>query len=230
MVTNSGRVSIEKIFNSSNIKKLIMLSIELDSVHYDRISGVRLFFFICRMIFLFFYFSLNARIKSDSIIKKYLKQTNENTSSAKFDQIIYYSLAELSEKIEKTATLEEVKGSIKSQLDEILENLKISQKMIRIELNHLLQQINKTKSVVMDTFSEIRWQVHEGVDNMTELTNQTIDNLLISTFEKREEIERQYTEQVFLYPGFEYDIFAFLLFQAVFIIGVYYYRKLNRLF
>ncbi|OHT11162.1 hypothetical protein TRFO_01063 [Tritrichomonas foetus] len=182
---------------------------------------------------IFIFLVQSAHINPDHITYKYLKQLQNNSLAPYTDQAILWSLAELSAKLEKTATFEEIEFDMSKRISDILERVEVAEHMMRTEMTAVLNDIENTKNKIKEAFMEIRWQIHEGVENMSVTTNDAIFDILNLTneannpldYESIKEIKHQLRETVDAHSPVYHHV-LFFSFQVLIISAFLYYRQL----
>ena len=183
-------------------------------------------------LFLFFSVFSSSR-KLESLVQKYKDQLKEDSSVAKEEQAILWSLAELARQVDKSVTAEEVEYEIGSKINEILERVEIADALLRKDFNAMRDEFATTKAAVANLVESAKQQI---VNDMEQFKKQLIESLqaLIDTSGQAQDnwIQSSYDRVRDTFGSLRSSsmirsVIFFICFQVLLVFGLIFYKKLD---
>lgn len=186
------------------------------------------------MFGLFCFFSvMGSSRKLENLVEKYREQLKENSTIAKEEQAILWSLAELARQVDKSVTAEEVEFEIGSKINEILERVEIADALLRKDFNAMRVEFAKTKQDVallvegakkqiVDDMEEFKKQLIESLKSLVETSGQAQDSWIRSSYDRVRD-----TFGSLRSSSMTRSIIFFVCFQILLIFGLIFYKKLD---
>lgn len=185
------------------------------------------------MLFFTLFFSLATSRKLESLVEKYKAQLQNNSSLAKEEQAILWSLAELARQVDKSVTAEEVESEIGAKINEILERVEIADAVLRKDFNSMRFEFATTKQAVAELILSAKKQI---VDDMQQFKTQLIESLktLVETSGSAQEgwVKNSHEKVKDTFGSLKSSslirsVIFFVCFQILLIFGLVFYKKLD---
>lgn len=171
--------------------------------------------------------------KLESIVDKYKEQLKTDSSVAKEEQAILWSLAELARQVDKSVTAEEVESEIGAKINEILERVEIADAVLRKDFNAMRFEFATTKQAVNTLIESAKEQI---VEDMELFKKQLIDSLqaLVETSGNAQEgwVKSSYERVHDTFGSLKNSslirsVIFFVCFQVLLVFGLIFYKKLD---
>ncbi|KAK8888501.1 hypothetical protein M9Y10_039580 [Tritrichomonas musculus] len=185
------------------------------------------------MLFFSFLFGFSTSRKLESLVEKYKAQLQNNTSLAKEEQAILWSLAELARQVDKSVTAEEVESEIGAKINEILERVEIADAVLRKDFNSMRFEFATTKQAVAELIQSAKKQI---VDDMQQFKTQLIESLktLVETSGTAQEgwVKNSHEKVKDTFGSLKSSslirsVIFFVCFQILLVFGLVFYKKLD---
>lgn len=186
------------------------------------------------MFGLFFFLSVfGSSRKLENLVEKYREQLKENSTIAKEEQAILWSLAELARQVDKSVTAEEVEFEIGSKINEILERVEIADALLRKDFNAMRVEFATTKAAVaelvesakkqiVDDMELFKKQLIKSLQALVDTSGQAQDNWIRSSYDRVRD-----TFGSLRSSSLTRSIIFFVCFQILLIFGLVFYKKLD---
>lgn len=185
------------------------------------------------MLTFFLFLNLGSSRKLESLVEKYRDQLKENSTIAKEEQAILWSLAELARQVDKSVTAEEVESEIGDKINKILERVEITDNVLRKDFNAMRFEFANTKQAVSELIEDAKKQIVADMDLFKKQLIESL-NALVETSEQAQKgwLSTTYDNVVNIFSGmknssFYRSLIFFTCFQVLLIFGLVFYKKLD---
>lgn len=178
--------------------------------------------------------SLTASRKLESLVDKYKEQLKDSPSVAKEEQAILWSLAELARQVDKSVTAEEVETEIGAKINEILERVEIADAVLRKDFNAMRFEFATTKQAVTELIQSAKTQIVDDMEHFKSQLIQSLNGLVDSSRNAQEGwMQTSFDRLVGTYSTLKTSsmyrsIIFFVIFQILLILGLVFYKKLDK--
>lgn len=187
---------------------------------------------------MFCFFSLFiARVesrKTENRVYDYIDQLNKNDTVENEEQAIIWSMAELARNVDKTVTADEVEDEIGSRIHDIVDKIDSADTMMRKDFNSIRFQIGQSKQVLSGVIESTK---HHIMDDM-ETFKTELQKALKSLVDTNLQVQEQWSENSkhnlnsmfskLKNKSIRNSIIFFVFFQVLLVLGIVFYKKLER--
>ena len=172
--------------------------------------------------------------KTENRVYDYIDQLNKNDTVENEEQAIIWSMAELARNVDKTVTADEVEDEIGSRIHDIVDKIDSADTMMRKDFNSIRFQIGQSKQVLSGVIESTK---HHIMDDM-ETFNTELQKALKSLVDTNLQVQEQWSENSkhnlnsmfskLKNKSIRNSIIFFVFFQVLLVLGIVFYKKLEK--